>query len=202
MSATTNTLISAVADRRSVYALSNESTISDARLEEIVQKVLLAAPSAFNTQSTRIVILLGNNHRKLWDIAKTAVAPHVSGEQAKATNAKLDAFQGAYASILFFEDPSPYEPLAGFKMYADKFGGWREQTSGMHQLLVWTALEAEGLGANVQHYNPLIDEEVRKTWNINPKWQLLAQLVIGKPVGDLPLPKDKKSLEDRYRVIA
>ena len=30
----------------------------------------------------------------------------------------------------------------------------------MLQLVVWTALEAEGLGATLQHYNPLIDDEV------------------------------------------
>jgi predicted oxidoreductase (fatty acid repression mutant protein) len=35
----------------------------------------------------------------------------------------------------------------------------------MHQLLIWATLEAEGLGANLQHYNPVINEEVKKTWS-------------------------------------
>lgn len=36
----------------------------------------------------------------------------------------------------------------------------------MHQLVVWTALETEGLGATLQHYNPIIDDEVKNEWNI------------------------------------
>jgi predicted oxidoreductase (fatty acid repression mutant protein) len=199
---TTNDFISKFGERRSIYALSGESTISDARLEEIVQNVLLATPSAFNTQSTRIVVLLGAQHRKLWDIVGAAVAPFVSGDQATATDAKIKGFQGAYATILLFEDPSPYELLAAFKMYVDKFESWREQCNGMHQLLLWTALASEGLGANLQHYNPLIDDEVKKTWSIDSKWKLLAQMVVGKPVGDGPAPKDKKPVGDRYRVIS
>jgi predicted oxidoreductase (fatty acid repression mutant protein) len=194
--------LSSFAARRSVYQLSGESPISDQKIEEIVQKVLLATPSAFNTQSTRIVVLHGDQHLRLWDIVKAAVVPLVSAEQATATNAKIASFRGAYATILFFEDPAPYEPLAGFKMYVDKFESWREQTSGMHQLLVWTALALEGLGGNLQHYNPLIDDEVKKTWSLNTEWKLLSQLVIGKPVGDAPAPKEKKPASDRYRVIS
>ncbi|KIX94530.1 uncharacterized protein Z520_09916 [Fonsecaea multimorphosa CBS 102226] len=198
-----DSLIAAVAERRSVYKLSGETTISKERLEDIVQKVLLATPSAFNTQSTRIVVLLGSEHRKLWDIVRAGVKPLVAAEQAEATEAKITGFQGAYGTILFFEDPTPFEPLQAFKMYADKFPSWREQTSGMHQLLVWTALEAEGLGANVQHYNPLIDEKVQETWSekIPRHWQLLSQMVIGKPVGDLPPAKEKKPVDERFSII-
>ncbi|KAL7931980.1 nitroreductase family protein [Trichoderma chlorosporum] len=180
-------LLSSFAARRSVYQLSAETDLSIGRLEEIIRNALLTVPSAFNTQSTRIV-----------DIVKAAVAPFVSGDQATNTNAKIKGFQGAYATILFFEDPSPYEPLGSFKMYADKFEGWREQTSGMHQLLIWSALALEGVGGNLQHYNPIIDDEVKKTWSINSDWKLLAQLVIGKPVGNAPAEKEKKPVEDRY----
>ncbi|KAH8817324.1 nitroreductase-like oxidoreductase [Xylogone sp. PMI_703] len=197
-----DSFLSAFTARRSVYQLSGESPISNERIEEIVQKVLLSTPSAFNTQSTRVVVLHGAQHHKLWDLVKAAVAPFVSGEQATATNNKIAGFRGAYATILFFEDPSPYEPLAAFKLYADKFESWREQTSGMHQLLIWTALSLEGLGGNLQHYNPLIDDEVKKTWSIGSDWKLLSQLVIGKPVGDAPAAKEKKPVADRYKIIA
>lgn len=194
-------LISAVADRRSFYQLSDESTISDSRLEELVQKVLLATPSAFNTQSSRIVVLLGAEHRKLWDIVRATIAPLVSGEQAKTTEAKIASLQAAYGSILFFEDPSAYDRLQSFKMYADKFISWRDQGSAMHQLLLWTALDLEGLGANVQHYNPLIDIQVKDTWAIESNWDLVAQMVIGKPIGDKPAAKAKSEVSDRYRVF-
>ncbi|KIW88555.1 uncharacterized protein Z519_10601 [Cladophialophora bantiana CBS 173.52] len=199
-----DTYLDIAATRRSFYNLTGESTISDEKLEELVKKTLLVTPSAFNTQSARIIVLLGDQHRKLWDIVKAAVAPHVAGnqERAAATEAKLSSFQAAYASILFLEDPSTYDPLSSFVTYADKFGAWREQGSGMHQLVLWTALEATGLGVNVQHYNPLIDDEVKKTWSIDEKWKLVAQMVVGKPAGERPSGKEQKPLENRYRVIS
>jgi uncharacterized protein len=200
--ANTNDLIAKFSERRSIYTLSNESTISNHRLEELVQKALLNVPSAFNTQSTRIIVLLDTQHRKLWDIVQGAVAPFVSGDQATATQNKIKGFQAAYATILFFEDPVPFEPLASFKMYADKFESWRDQSNGMHQVVLWTALASEGLGANLQHYNPLIDDEVKKAWSIDSNWKLLAQMVVGKPAADSPPPKEKKPVGDRYRIIS
>jgi uncharacterized protein len=203
MSSIAEITISAVGDRRTIYNLSKETTISDERLEELVQKVLLAVSSAFNTQSSRIVVLLGDQHKKLWDIARAAVAPRMAGDEAKAaaTEQKMASFAGGYGTILFFEDPATYDPLQAFALYKDKFESWRDQTSGMHQLLLWTALEAEGLGANIQHYNPLIDEEVRKIWNFDANWKLISQMVIGKPVGDRPKPKETKPVERRYLII-
>ena len=64
---------------------------------------------------------------------------------------------------------------------------------------VWTALDAEGLGANLQHYNPLIDERVSKEWNVPLDWSLKGQLVFGTPAGK---PKDKtfKPVEERVFV--
>lgn len=52
---------------------------------------------------------------------------------------------------------------------------------GILQFIVWTALETEGLGASLQHYNPLITPQVLSTWNIPSSWTLVAQLPFGKP---------------------
>jgi len=49
----------------------------------------------------------------------------------------------------------------------------------MHQFAAWTALEAEGLGANLQHYNPLPEQKASEIWNIPLEWSLTAQLVFG-----------------------
>ena len=81
---------------------------------------------------------------------------------------------------------------------ADNFPTWSNQASGMHQLVVWTALEAEGLGASLQHYNPLIDDEVKREWNILGNWKLIAQMPFGNltsPVGE----KEFQALEDRVK---
>jgi predicted oxidoreductase (fatty acid repression mutant protein) len=82
--------------------------------------------------------------------------------------------------ILFYEDPAPVKNLqTKFAQYADKFPDWSEHTSAMHQFAAWTALEAEGFGANLQHYSPLPDQKASETWNIPLEWSLKAQLVFG-----------------------
>jgi uncharacterized protein len=82
--------------------------------------------------------------------------------------------------VLFYEDPEPIKNLQSkFPNYADKFPQWSEHTSAMHQYFLWTALEAEGFGANLQHYNPLPDQKAAAEWNIPLEWSLKAQLVFG-----------------------
>lgn len=73
------------------------------------------------------------------------------------------------------------------KTFQEKFpfGGplwpeWAAHSDGMLQYLVWTALEAEELGANLQHLNPLIDAAVAEAWGVPETWKLHAQLVFGE----------------------
>jgi predicted oxidoreductase (fatty acid repression mutant protein) len=54
------------------------------------------------------------------------------------------------------------------------------------------------LGATLQHYNPLIDQKVADEWQINRDWELLGQLVFGKPVGPI---KEKSFLPMENRLI-
>lgn len=84
--------------------------------------------------------------------------------------------------VLFYEDPAAIRKLQEtYPMYAEKFPQWSEHTSAMHQYMLWTAFEAEGLGANLQHYNPLPNAKASEIWNIPQDWDLKAQLVFGTP---------------------
>lgn len=60
----------ALKHRRSYYALDSQSPISDEQIEEIIRFAVAHTPSAFNSQSTRLVLLLGEHHRKLWKLVK------------------------------------------------------------------------------------------------------------------------------------
>lgn len=60
--------------------------------------------------------------------------------------------------------------------------------SGMHQLVVWFAFNGEGLGASLQHYNPLIDDHVKAEWNISDSWKLIVQIPFGNPIAS---PREK-----------
>jgi len=191
----------ALKHRRSYYSIGNQSPVSDEKIEEIVKYAVTHVPSAFNSQSTRVVVLLGENHQKLWSIVKETLRKIVPAAAFGSTEAKIDSFAAGYASLLYFEDQTVVESLQNaFPSYADNFPIWSQQTSGMHQLAIWTMLEDAGFGATVQHYNPLIDDEVRATWNIPASWKLIAQMPFGAPTGE-PGEKAFQPIDERVKVF-
>ncbi len=145
----------AVKERRSIYGISKESPISDEKIEEVVAHAIKHAPTAFNSQSGRVVLLLGENHDKLWNITESALRELVPEDQFEPTAQKMEAFRSGYGTVLFFEDTNVVKGLQEqFPPYADKFPEYAQQSSGMLQYIVWTALELEGFGATLQHYQP------------------------------------------------
>lgn len=192
----------ALRHRRTYYSISDKSPVSDGEIKEIIDFALLNVPSAFNSQSTRVILLLGQEHRRLWDIVKETLRGVVPAEAFRKTEEKIDgSFACGYGTVLFFEDFAVVNELQkAFPLYKDRFPDWSVQTSGMHQLVVWVMLEDAGFGASLQHYNPLIDMEVRKTWNVPEEWHLISQMPFGLPVGQ-PGQKDAEPLEKRVKVF-
>lgn len=190
----------AVKARRTIYGLSKESDISQGRIEDLVKDAVRHAPSAFNSQSARVVVLFGEQHDKLWNIVKDCLRKIVPPENFGPTEEKIASFQSGYGSILYFEDMSVVESLQQqFQAYKDNFPIWSNHSSGMLQYIVWTALETEGLGASLQHYNPLIDGEVKQAWNIPSHWKLIAEMPFGKPTLS-PGEKQFQPLAERVKV--
>jgi predicted oxidoreductase (fatty acid repression mutant protein) len=103
--------------------------------------------------------------------------------------------------VLFYIDTPTVEGFqANFALYADRFPQWATESSGAHQIAAWAAFEAEGLGANLQHYNPLIDEKVKAAWNVPEGWALQAELVIGAPVAPAGEKTFKEVAGERLKV--
>lgn len=187
--------------RRSVYALNKNLPLPAAEVAEIIRHAVLHTPSSFNSQSTRVVVLFGAEHENLWQFAEDALRAVVPAEKFAPTQQKLDSFKAAAGSVLFFEDQDVIKGLqARFPAYADNFPVWAEHTDAMHQYAVWTTLAAAGIGANLQHYNPLIDGAVAREWSVPENWTLRAQMVfggIGAPAGE----KTFEPLEGRLKVF-
>ena len=191
----------ALQGRRSVYGLSKEKVTSDERIQEIIETAVKHTPSAFNSQSARVLVLLGDHQNKLWDITKEILKKIVPADKFAPTEEKISSFQSGYGTVLFFEDQSVIENLqSNFALYKDNFPIWSQHSAGMLQFVVWTALEAEGFGASLQHYSPLIDADVSQQWNIPTTWKLIAQLPFGKATV-VPSEKEFKPLEDRVKVF-
>ena len=188
--------------RRSYYSISNGSPIPDREIEEIIELAVSHVPSAFNSQTARLVLLLGKEHKKFWDIVKETLRKIVPAADFGKTESKIDtSFASGYGTVLFFEDDSVVHGLQkAFPGYQENFPVWSHHTSARHQFAVWAMLEDVGFGASLQHYNPLIDGEVRKAWGLPETWKLIAQMPFGMPVQN-PGEKEFAPLENRIKVF-
>ena len=181
MSTTTTTLKEAIVNRRSIRKVKKNETITKERINEVV-KTALYAPSSFNMQSSRIVVLMDAEHEKFWDIVKETLRPRVPEENFGATVERLQGFRDGAGTILFFENQETVKKMQeNAPSYKEQFPFWSHQGNAMLQYAMWMSLTAEGIGASLQHYNPIIDEEVKKTWNIPAEWTLIAQMPFGEP---------------------
>ena len=194
--------VNALESRRSQYALAGTSKLADREVVDLIERVAVQVPSAFNSQSQRAVVLFGQAHHRLWSIVLASLRKVVSDDEAfRRTVEKIAGFDAAHGTVLYFDDTAVTDDLAArFPLYADNFSVWAEQSNGMLQLAVWTALSEAGLGANVQHYNPLIDQAVREEFALPRQWRLIAQM----PFGDVVDPAGEKTVvpvEERVRVI-
>lgn len=183
--------------RRSQYNIGRNVKLSQADITSVIQEAVRHAPSTFNSQSSRVVILYGSESVQFWDIVKAALRPLVSADVFEATEAKLKRFASGVGTVLFYEDQQVVHDLQEtYKLYADKFPEFSEQSSGMAQFSVWTALANVGIGASLQHYNPVIDTLVAQQWDIPHNWKLRAQLPFGSNESE---PGEKSFIDNTLR---
>jgi predicted oxidoreductase (fatty acid repression mutant protein) len=265
----TKNVLEAIKERRTYYQLNKEAPISDSKIKELTEQALLHVPSSFNSQSTRIVVLLNKDHEQFWDYVIEVLKPLTPEGSFDGTKQKINGFRAAYGTVsdscslsvscgssgavvrrcsrqmaprastspttrthdaspttrlapfharespfattnsktnmhtqvLFYEAPEPVENLRkAFPLYAHHFGDWSEHTNAMHQYALWVALEAEGFGANLQHYNPIIDQKAAEHWSIPLEWKLRSQLVFGGRAGEPGEKQFQKTFGERLFV--
>lgn len=188
-------------NRRSVYGISSEAPISDEKTAEIIKEAVKHVPSAFNNQSTKTAVLFGESHKTLWNIVMKTLKNIVPEDKFEPTEKKINSFAAGHGTILYFDDTEITKGLMEkFPLYKDNFPIWAEQSNGMVQFAVWCLLEELGFGATLQHYNPLIDEEVKKTFNLPAHWKLIAQMPFGKPTAPAG-EKDFADIDERVKVF-
>ncbi|KAF5581446.1 nitroreductase HBN1 [Fusarium pseudoanthophilum] len=174
-----------IKSRRTFYSIEAKSPTSDSRIVEIAQEVVKHTPSSFNCQSTRLVILLKEEHVKFWDMATECFEATMKSDIFAEYEKKLLQRRAGYGTILLFEDLDVVrEYQAKFPRFATHLLQFSEHNNAMQTFNLWTALSLEGLGCNLQHINPIIDQRLMGEWNISPQWSLKGQLVFGTPTGE------------------
>ena len=180
-----NSFQEAVTARRSIYRLGKNIPVLQSQIIAAVERMTKDTPSPFNMQSARVVVTMLDHHENIWDITKMELKKVLPADQFTVTEKKLDGFAAAYGTILFFESSDMIKAMQSqFPLYAQNFPTWTMQANGMLQFAIWTALEDLGLGVNLQHYNPLIDESIKKIFDLPDSWDLVAQMVFGEKLED------------------
>lgn len=177
-----------IKQRRTIYAVGKNVALTPEQIESVIKEAVNHSPSAFNSQTSRIVTLFGESHLQFWNIVRETLRKIVPEAAFEGTNTKINSFAAGYGTVLFYEDQDVVKSLQEqFALYADNFPVWSEHSSAIAQFAVWTALSEQNIGASLQHYNPIVDAEIAEVFDIPANWKLRAQLVFGSieaPAGE------------------
>ena len=194
--------ISLAANRRSIYALGDNLSQTPEEIFDLVKQTIKNSPTAFNSQTVRAVVLFGKSSDKVWEIVEDALLKIAKSPDAfEQTKSKIDSFKAGYGTILYFTDTTIVHQLENdYPSYAANFANWAEQGLGGAQQAVWTAFAEQGIGASLQHYNPLIDDAIHQVFNLPADWQLRAEM----PFGSIEAPAGEKAQlddEEMFKLI-
>ncbi|WFD04305.1 hypothetical protein MOBT1_003012 [Malassezia obtusa] len=191
--------LNAVQNRRTYYHLSKKTILPDPQIVQLVQQAVREAPSSFNVQSSRVVILLGKQHDDYWLRIVPEALRAAAGESAvEASMQKLRGFAAGSGTILFFEDENLIKgQQQAYPQYAVNFPVWSRHATGMAQAYTWTLLEAEGYGASLQHYGNLTQETLKRFYQLPESYQIQSEMVFGYPESPAG---NKEYMSDNERV--
>ena len=180
MSTPKSTFIDLITKRRTQYALGSDLPLAQAEVTALIQEAMRQAPSSFNSQSSRAVILFGAQSKRFWQIVMDELRKIVPADAFANTEKKINSFAAGAGTVLFYEDQDVIAGLQQqFPLYADNFPVWSEHSTGIAQFAVWTALAEANIGASLQHYNPLPDAAAAAEWKLPASWKLRAQMPFG-----------------------
>ena len=98
-------IIDSFAKRHSFYNINNKINLSNNEIEHLINRCLDLYPSSFNSQDSRLVLLMGEHHKYFWELVKKELF-RVSEDNKKDTiEQKIASFYLGYGTILFFIDP-------------------------------------------------------------------------------------------------
>ncbi len=183
-------IIESLKGRRSYYSINRDLPVSIEEVINKVEEITELVPDAFNMKSSKIVVVYGEKQDLLWNTIYDVF-------EGKVARSKIDSFQSGFGTILYFYDSAVVENLQKqFPRYADNFPVWANQASGMLQFSIWSGLRELGIGASLQHYNPVIDKAVKELFNIPDGYVLVAEMPFGGILEE-PEPKDKEDIKKR-----
>lgn len=186
-------IVESLEKRRSYYKIKKELPVDASKVIDTIQRLTELVPDAFNMKSSRVVVALGDKQDLLWDSIYDVF-------DGKVSRTKIDSFKAGAGTVLYFYDQDVVKGLQEkFPLYAENFPGWALQSSAMLQISIWTGLRELGIGASLQHYNPVIDEKIHEMFDLPESYLLIAQMPFGGIVEE-PAAKEPEDISQRVRI--
>ncbi len=187
-------IIDSLKQRRSNYDINKNLPVEEKVVFDFIKEATELVPDAFNMKSSRVVVVTKENQDLLWDKIYEVFNGQVPRE-------KIDGFKNGYGTILYFVDNNVVKGLQEqFPPYAPKFIEWSKQSAGMLELSIWSGLKELGIGASLQHYNPVIDDAVKELFSIPESYELNAQMPFGG-INSEPSAKEKEDISLRVTIL-
>ena len=169
-----------VEKRRSVYSLGTDSQYTKNEIENRIREVVKQVPTAFNSQTTRVVVLFDEASNKFWDHIYDVQKDILEGGMKDWMSGVVNGAKNGIGTVLFFEDLDAVNkmPTAGARTEA-----YKQKNNANAQYAVWLALTELGLGANLQHFNigyeQGFDKATREMFNLPETYEMIAQMPFG-----------------------
>lgn len=169
-----------VKKRRSIYALGKNTDFSKTDIENRIREVVKEVPSAFNSQTTRIVVLFDEANTKFWDHIYDVQKDVLEGEIWDMMSGIMTGAKEGIGTILFFEDKEAVDsmPARGVRQEA-----YKQNNNANVQYGLWLALAEMDLGASLQHFNvgyeQGFDKGTKEMFNLPDSYEMLAQMPFG-----------------------
>lgn len=189
------------AKRHSFYEINNHLPVQSLEVVALIKDALKLYPSPFNSQSARVVLLSGSQHLAFWELTKQELFKSAPKEKYDGINTRISSFAKGFGTLLYFiETDIVQKQEQQMPLYATNFKNWAYQCNAILQFMIWSAFANKEIGASLQHYNPLIDETVKTTYNLPESWELVAQMPFGG-IGATPPPHSVSDLEEKLLIL-
>lgn len=191
-----------VQSRRTRYAIGNNTDVSKETVIARIREVAREIPTALNSQTSRLVLVFGEDNEKLWryilDVQKD-VMPAAMWEKMSGV---MEVAKGAFGTVLFFEDLDAV--ATNMPLQPARAEAYKQNNNANVQFATWLALTELGLGASLQHMNvghaEGYDKGILEMFNLPANYELIAQMPFGSIEGEAN-PKQYIADDVRVQVI-
>ena len=188
-----------VKNRRTQYAIGKNTDLTNEEIANRITEIVKDVPTAFNSQTSRIAIVFGEDSVKLWDLILDVQKDVLQGEMWDMMSGVMEGAKNGVGTVLFFEDLDAVEKLP---VNGTRGEAYKQNNNANNQYATWLGLTELGLGGSLQHFNvgyeQGFDKSVKELLGLPERWEMQAQMPFGSIEGETGA---KEYIADSDRVV-